>query len=117
MTDSYQAIAYSENNCVDTAYTDEVAVYLPINIPTAFSPNGDGINDEWEIEGIESYSNVSIQVFNRWGNLVYQSNGSYQNWNGINSNGGTITNGTYYYVISLNSESDMTFSGDVSVLK
>ncbi|TAH03608.1 MAG: hypothetical protein EAZ15_02690 [Sphingobacteriales bacterium] len=65
-------------------------------IPNVFTPNGDGINDTFEIVGLQNYSNVEIEVFNRWGNQVYK-NLNYQNqWlaEGLNE-------GTYYYIIQL----------------
>ena len=46
---------------------------MPFFIPEAFSPNGDGINDQFEIKGLTKYKTVEIEIFNRWGNVVYQS--------------------------------------------
>lgn len=47
-----------------------------LNIPDAFSPNADGVNDTWEIEGIAYYANVSIRIYNRWGQLVFEFSGA-----------------------------------------
>ncbi|WP_298608383.1 gliding motility-associated C-terminal domain-containing protein, partial [uncultured Spirosoma sp.] len=82
--------------------------YQAIFIPQGFSPNGDGINDRFVIRGVDGLT-VSLQVYNRWGNLVYQ-NDDYQNdWDGkpntgivlssADSNG--VPDGTYYYVVNL----------------
>ncbi|WP_211221716.1 gliding motility-associated C-terminal domain-containing protein [Spirosoma panaciterrae] len=82
--------------------------YQAIFIPQGFSPNGDGINDRFVIRGLNGLT-VSLQVYNRWGNLVYQ-NEDYQNdWDGkpntgivlssADSNG--VPDGTYYYVVNL----------------
>jgi gliding motility-associated-like protein len=74
-----------------------------------FSPNGDGSNDEWIIDGILLYPNNTIQVFNRWGNLVYQEVG-YDNqtkvWFGQSNKGWVIggnelPDGTYFYMVNL----------------
>lgn len=83
---------------------------IPFFIPEAFSPNGDGINDRFEIKGLEKYRTVEIQVFNRWGNIVYQSDnygvgdGKEGFWDGIGQtrtggNTGPVPSGTYYYVL------------------
>jgi len=67
-------------------------------VPNAFSPNGDGINDTWVINYLNSYPSVTVQVFNRYGQVVFFSNGYGTNWDG-NSNGKPLPVGTYYYII------------------
>lgn len=85
---------------------------MPFFIPEAFSPNGDGINDEFEIKGLAKYKTIEIEIFNRWGNLVYQSKnygkgqGKDGFWNGTASQGvrtgsGQVSSGTYFYVLKL----------------
>lgn len=78
-------------------------------VPSGFSPNGDGINDVFEIVGISAFPDNKVTIFNRWGNLVYEANG-YNNtsvvWDGQNTgalpNGtGPVPEGTYFYVIDL----------------
>ena len=54
-----------------------IIVYQPVYIPTAFSPNADSMNDYWELAGMEAYPNAEVQVFNRWGNLIFYSKGMY----------------------------------------
>ncbi len=80
-------------------------------IPNAFSPNGDGINDYFEIVGIEKYENNSISIFNRWGNEIYKADkyGIETNpkfWDGKSNTGfifgdEELPTGTYYYVLNL----------------
>jgi gliding motility-associated-like protein len=78
-------------------------------IPQGFSPNGDGINDIFELKGITAYPDNHVSIFNRWGNLVYEDAG-YDNtnvkWDGSNSGKlstgtGPVPEGTYFYVIDL----------------
>jgi gliding motility-associated-like protein len=79
-------------------------------VPEGFSPNGDGTNDFFEIKGITAFPNNNVQIFNRWGNLIYEGNG-YDNaavrWDGTNTSdsmstgGGLVPEATYFYVIDL----------------
>ena len=78
-------------------------------IPNAFSPDGDGINDTWNIRGgLYNYPNNNLVIFNRWGLKVYEADGYNNNWDGTNkanSNSGNDSKlpvGTYYYVLDLN---------------
>ena len=80
---------------------------LPLNIPNAFSPNGDGVNDTWAINGLIKYTGVTINVFNRWGNRVFQSTGGYTPWDGT-VNGIPVSSGTYYAIVELKGSPDNT---------
>lgn len=66
------------------------------------TPNGDGKNDQWIIEGISSFNNVQVSILNRWGDIVWKKTG-YDNmtvvWKGDNNSGNTLPDGTYFYVI------------------
>lgn len=77
-----------------------VRVFKKVIVPNAFSPNGDGINDVWSIEALETYSESVIAVFNRYGQEVFQSRGYSKTWDG-KYNGKPLPAGTYYYVIDL----------------
>ncbi len=94
---------------------DEATVLVRVSdealfVPNAFSPNGDGINDYFEIVGIGSYERVSLQIVNRWGGLVYESKnygpGGDGFWDGKSGHGvhtgnGPVPTGTYYYTLNL----------------
>jgi len=68
------------------------------NVPNTFTPNNDGINDTWMIDHLADYPNVRVQVFNRYGQLVFESKGYTKPWDGT-MNGKSLPFGTYYYVI------------------
>nr|WP_319398089.1 gliding motility-associated C-terminal domain-containing protein [uncultured Carboxylicivirga sp.] len=82
-----------------------------ILIPNAFSPNGDGINDYYKIQGsfTDEVGSSSLEVYNRWGTLVYRSKGErYDNsWDGKSNAGAMVSlgenlpNGTYFYIFSI----------------
>jgi gliding motility-associated-like protein len=80
---------------------------LPLKAYEAFSPNGDGQNDYWRIEGVDFYPDNVVRVFDRYNNLVFQMDG-YNNenkmWHGESNHGifgGKLPEGTYYYAITL----------------
>lgn len=79
-----------------------VRVYKKIVIPTTFSPNGDGLNDYWDIEALSTYPQCSLNIFNRNGQKVYTSTGYDKPWNG-SYKGYVLPSGTYYYLIDLKS--------------
>jgi gliding motility-associated-like protein len=75
-----------------------VKVLLSPEIPSAFSPNGDGINDVWNIKYISSYPGAVIQVFDRYGKKVFTSTGYNTPWDG-KIGGKLLPVGVYYYII------------------
>jgi gliding motility-associated-like protein len=95
----------------------DVQVNKFLSIPNAFTANGDGVNDTWNIEGIEGYSDLKIQVFNRWGALVYVRYGDYEVWNGTSKSGDQLPQGTYYYIIELNDNKETIYRGDISIIR
>ena len=105
---------------------DEGVVFIdvlpaPFKIYTGFSPNGDGLNDYWRIDGIESYPNNLVRVFDRYNNMIFERSG-YDNeensWQGQANHSminGKLSDGTYYYTVDLGDGSDL-YSGYI-VLK
>lgn len=75
-----------------------------ITVYNGFTPDGDGLNDNWIIENIENFSSNTVTIFNRWGNEVWKTtnyNNSSNVWNGKSKSGAVLTSGTYFYVIEL----------------
>ncbi len=76
-----------------------------IIIPEAFSPNGDNINDYFEVQNIEIYQHVTLHVYNRWGNLVYKNDRYKNDWDGTSNVsmaiGSKLPDGTYYYLLEI----------------
>ncbi len=75
-----------------------VKVLRSVEIPNIFSPNGDGVHDKWMILYLESYPGCTIDVYNRYGQLVYHSIGYTNPWDG-KVNGKDAPVGTYYYIV------------------
>ena len=95
---TYTVFVTDTNGCFSS---DQVVVSLIPNIivPSGFSPNGDGINDTWEIQNLEAFENTTVRVYNRWGTLVYDYDESNENWNGGGISNEMIPVGTYYFII------------------
>ena len=79
-----------------------------------FTPNADGINDEWEIGNIDMFPKAHIYVFNRWGQMIYNGEGSDGNWNG-DYHGHKVPAGTYMYIIDLHNGAE-PYEGTVTVI-
>ncbi|HET9504330.1 MAG TPA: gliding motility-associated C-terminal domain-containing protein [Hymenobacter sp.] len=79
-----------------------ITVTPRVRIPNAFSPNGDGLDDAWEIDRIAEYPGSRVIVFNRWGMKLFETTGYNRSnqWNGT-VNGQPAPIGTYYYLITL----------------
>jgi len=92
----------SNGYCADTAvryvYIDEL---FKAFFPNAFTPNGDGLNDIWKFKGV-GHTGYLAQIYNRWGELVYQwdHNSTFPGWDGTNS-GQKSPQGTYLYKVEI----------------
>ena len=92
-----------------------VVLKAPI-VPNAFTPNNDGVNDYWEIKHLESYPGAIVQVFDRYGRLVFYSLGYTKNWNGNTTNNEPLPIGTYYYIIDPKNRREK-IGGSVTIIK
>lgn len=89
------------------------------NVRNAFTPNGDGINDVWLVyDDFSCLTNVSVQVFNRYGSKVYESSNYRNTWTG-NYGSKALPDGTYYAVVqfTLLSKRVITVKSDVTILR
>jgi len=85
-------------------------------IPNAISPNGDLINDEWNIGMMDIYPQAEVKVFNRWGMVVWRSEKGYpQPWDG-RSNGKLLPVDSYHYIIDLNNGSK-PIVGNITIVR
>ncbi|AEI48283.1 gliding motility-associated C-terminal domain-containing protein [Runella slithyformis] len=112
-TTTYKVTVTTEQGCVAEA-TAEVIV-IDLRIPNGFTPNNDGVNDTWEIAGIRDFPNCTVEVFNRWGNLVFSNKGYETPWDG-RWNGDAVPVGTYYYHIYLR-EVEYKLTGSLNVIR
>lgn len=83
---------------------------------TSFTPNGDDYNDTWIIENLYLYPNAEVRIFNRWGNLLYETIGEYIPWDGTYE-GNPLPSEVYYYIIKLNNGVDNQYTGTVTIVR
>lgn len=77
-----------------------VRVFTKVVIPNTFTPNNDGVNDLWNIDVLSAFPGNTVNVFSRYGQVVFQSKGYPRSWDGT-FNGKPLPDGTYYYIIDL----------------
>jgi gliding motility-associated-like protein len=88
-------------------------------IPNAFTPNGDGTNDNWYIQCIELYPDNEVQIFNRWGQPVFTKANYAGDWDGTFS-GQNLPDAAYYYILKITLPAPVgpaTFTGSVSIIR
>lgn len=98
---TYRLTVESNNGC-GTSFDDvAVKLYKGIFIPSAFSPNNDAINDQWNIPALEAYPNFELFVFNRYGEVVFKASKTNKPWDG-RFKSDPLPAGAYIYLIKLN---------------
>jgi len=106
------------NDCVNEI-EKEVIIHpdIAVHAPTAFTPNGDGLNDVFEIKGV-GINEYLLQVYSRWGELIYESKNLEDQWDG-KFNGELVPAGTYVYTINYKSmlNRDYNKKGSVTVVR
>ena len=101
----------SQYGCSDTAYGSIEIV--KIEIPNVFTPDGDGINDCFEIKGVKDFfTGIRLQVFNRWGKKIYDNDNYHNEWNG---NG--CADGVYYFIINFPRNVIKPVNSSVTILR
>lgn len=123
-TGQYYLTVVDDNGCIGTASS-----FIEVSnsgdclfIPNLVTPNKDFHNDYWEIYGIEKYEDAEVEIYNRWGNLVYSASPYNNDWDGrvnegavVVGNEGKVPVGTYFYIIRLNDGDKPPYKGYVEV--
>ncbi|MEW6468474.1 MAG: gliding motility-associated C-terminal domain-containing protein [Bacteroidota bacterium] len=118
-TTTYYVLVTSAQGC--TALDSVTITVIPeINFPNGISPNGDGQNEYWIIDNIQLFPNNHVEIYNRWGEMLYSVDG-YDNanvkWDGTYK-GQPLPVGTYYYIIDLKDELyPEAFTGPITILR
>ena len=110
--DIYRIIAVQNKNEQIVSVSNTIAVDKPLTLyaPNVFSPDGDGTNDFFAFKG-QGVENYSLEVYNRWGQMVFQANDLSNEWNG-DYRGTPAPLGTYVYQVKA-----INFTGDNIIVK
>ncbi|MBN8701712.1 MAG: gliding motility-associated C-terminal domain-containing protein [Bacteroidetes bacterium] len=92
-----------------------------LSIPNGFSPDGDGVNDVFVIKNLERFPENSLEIYNRWGGLVYTSSPYLNNWDGVCNTdapkigGSKVVSGTYFYILNVTVNKKETYKGYIEL--
>jgi gliding motility-associated-like protein len=116
VTTTYSVIVTTAAGC---SASDDVVVTVEdgeVTVPTGFTPDGDGTNDTWNIQNVTQYPDITVEIFNRWGNQIFESKGYTTPWDGT-YNGNLLPTGSYYFLINLNDGESEPITGTVTVIR
>lgn len=110
---------YVTDGCLVTeaAGPIEIINQCDIEAPNVFSPNGDGVNETFYIINLEQYPNSRCEIYNRWGQLVYQNDNYLNDWDGRNQSGNEVSPGVYYFIVTPNTDDLEPVTGHVTVVR
>jgi gliding motility-associated-like protein len=94
-------VTVTEAGCPPVSANMDINVRCRLVVPNAITPNGDGPNDIFYIEGLEMFPKTRILVYNRWGLLIYESDDYKNDWDGT-IDGKPLSDGVYFYIIRFN---------------
>ncbi len=113
----FDQLTYSICNDVgcDTAMVEIWIECIDIVVFTAVSPNRDGVNDVFFISGIEEFPESRLQIYNRWGERVFQSIGYDNDWAGTWKGNLELPDGAYFYCLELNDDTNRVLQGFLEI--
>jgi gliding motility-associated-like protein len=94
----YLLTVTARGGCTDTSSVFIKVLKFP-SIPNIFSPNGDGVHDRWIIDYLDTYPGSTVDIYNRYGQPIFHSDGYRVPWDGT-INGKPVPVGTYYYIVN-----------------
>ncbi len=118
-TITYTLTATNGEGCSSSDTVTVTVLPFCIKVKNAFTPNGDGVNDTWMVyDQFDCLKNVRVQVFNRYGSRVFESQNYRNDWRGTYS-GKTLPDATYYYVVDFLLQDGRLYQvrGDVTILR
>ncbi|MCE3279279.1 MAG: C-terminal target protein [Bacteroidetes bacterium] len=100
---TYSVVVLDANGC---SANGSIVLDQPfiVEMPTGFTPNSDGANDNFLVHGAEAFPDNTLTIYNRWGNVVYQKSNYTNQWNGYNNKGDELPDGTYFAIFEMKSE-------------
>ncbi len=117
VTTTFSLQSENEFGCINyDTITIQVLDDYKIEASNIVTPNQDGYNDYWMIYNIETFDNCLLNIYDRWGKLVYHTKAYQNNWDGRNMNNDILPDGTYYYIIEFEGASK-TYKGAITILR
>ena len=111
---TYSVVVSDGTNCSVQLSNIEISDELGcVEVPNSFTPNGDGMNDTWNLN-FNGYNDVSLQVYSKWGKLVFETKSPTIQWDG-QYGGDDLPSGTYYYVLKLDDSVDQ--NGPLTIVR
>lgn len=120
-------VKVTDNNGCKNSDTIKIraADYENLRIPAAFTPNGDGTNDKWlfpaPVDGMNVslfFEDITVRIFNRWGKLVWESSGTFKEWDGKDLNGRELPMDSYHYLIKFRvGEKTHMYKGSITIIR
>lgn len=114
-------IVETEHGCLDSAFTEIIVVNeYTMYVPTAFSPDGDGINDKFIVVGNGVDLDVfNIKIYNRWGEVIFETKDMNYSWNGKTASGKYVQSGVYSWIVTYQDENGIEYqrSGKLTVIR
>ncbi|MGH2666363.1 gliding motility-associated C-terminal domain-containing protein [Flavobacterium sp.] len=101
-------VRIENEHCFTISQFDLIAIPCPPIVFNHFTPNGDGYNDSFFVDGLRDiFLNFKLSIYNRWGTLVWEGNNNTTDWDGKSNqsnvvSAGNLPEGTYYYILNLN---------------
>jgi len=113
----YRITAYQSgnNNIKSTSNYAEVIPPVSIFIPSAFTPNGDGINDDFGVKG-EGIQNYKMLIYDRWGEVIFSSSNPFEHWDGKYKDE-PVEDGVYVYQVFAKGYEKKGKTGSVTLLR
>ena len=114
---TYRVTAYQKGNNNLYSMSNHAEAYAPaaVFIPTAFTPNSDGMNDVFKIKG-ENLQDFKMLVYDRWGQKIYESTNPGEGWDGTYK-GNPVQNDTYVYQVTAKNLGDKKMTGAVTLVR
>jgi len=111
-------IVNPNTDCADTT-VHSFSVYLSVTgnvkeVPNTFTPNNDGVNDRFYFSNLTRCDEYDLKIYNRWGSLIFSSDGRQNFWDGRTTSGEIATDGNYFYIIN---EKEKSYKGSITLFR
>ncbi len=114
---AYELLVRDANNCehlfsfLVEADCDELLFY------DVLTPNGDGQNETWWIEGVSFFPENTLEIYDRWGEMVYRTQAYANDWSGTRNDGSALPEGVYFYILEMDDATNRRYTGSITLIR